>query len=446
MNTNQEGPARILVVEDESIFLDLYRAALCPGQHPEDLVSEKKNAANREPSRLDSEEFELTLCTQGDQAIQVVQSVMEIAQPFAVAFIDVRMPPGPDGMWTAQQIRHLDPFIQIVIVTAFSDFHPHDFSQCILPKDRLLYVKKPFHLHEINQWASALSAKWRVEDDLRTAHEELEKRIRERTSELSKAYASLQQRENENRVLIENMPSIVCRGYADGSMEFFDDRIETLTGYSREEFFSRRVKLFDLFIDEKEIEPAKETIRQALKSGGYYKREYRIRSKNGNILWIEGKGRVVFNEQGDIQFIIGTLTNITEQKMMLQALNESEKKYHSLFVDVPSPIMIINRATLKILETNPAAEIIYGFKNEELIGRHLADICDINNESVCSVLSKIEEMPSGGVELGKLRHHHKNSALFYMNAKACSVRYKETDLLILFMAVDTFAHCFEAEK
>ena len=206
------------------------------------------------------------------------------------------------------------------------------------------------------------------------------------------------------------------------------------------DFFSRRVKLFDLFIDEKEIEPAKETLRQALKSGGYYKREYRIRSKKGNILWIEGKGRVVFNKQGDIQFIIGTLTNITEQKMILQALNESEQKYRSLFVNDPSPILIINRATLKILETNPAAEKMYGFTNEELIDRHFADICDINNENIISVLNKIEEIHCGGVELGNIRHYHKTLEPFYMNAKACSMRYKDADLLVFFMAIDTMAH------
>jgi len=440
MNTIQKNPLRILVVDDESIFLDLYQAALCPEQYPAGLIPGKESDTNREPNRIRSEEFEITLCTQGDQAIEVVQSAMEKRQPFSVAFIDVRMPPGPDGMWTAQQIRNLDPFIQIIIVTAFSDFHPQDFSQRILPKDKLLYVQKPFHLHEINQWASALSAKWCVERDLRNAHEELEKRIRERTAELCKAYASLQQRENENWALIENMPSIVCRGYADGSMEFFDDRIETLTGYTREDFFSRRVKLFDLFIDEKEIEPAKETLRKALKSGGYYKREYRIRSKNGNILWIEGKGRVVFNKHGNIQFIIGTLTNITEQKMILQALNESEQKYRSLFVNDPSPILIINRATLKILETNPAAEKMYGFTNEELIDRHFADICDINNEKIISVLNKIGETSSGGVELRKTRHYHKTLEPFYMNAKACSMRYNDTDLLVFFMAIDTMAH------
>ncbi len=170
MDTIHKSPARILIVDDESIFLDLYQAALCPEQYPVNLDSGKENKTNREPIRLCSDEFELSLCTQGDHAIEVVQSVMEIQQPFAVAFIDVRMPPGSDGMQTAQQIRNLDPFIQIVIVTAFSDFHPQDFSQRILPKDKLLYVQKPFHLHEINQWASTLSAKWRVECDLRNVN------------------------------------------------------------------------------------------------------------------------------------------------------------------------------------------------------------------------------------------------------------------------------------
>ncbi len=439
MDTMQTSPARILVVEDESIFLDLYQAALCPEQQPIAQNDKARNTTDREPIRLRSNEFDLTLCTQGDQAIEVVSAAIKKMRPFSVAFIDVRMPPGPDGMWTSQEIRKLDPYIHIVIVTAFSDFHPQDFSHRILPKDKLLYVQKPFHLHEINQWASALSAKWTVESDLRAAREGLERRIKERTAELTKAYARVRQRENENRALIENMPSIVCRGYADGSMEFFDDRIERLTGYSREDFYSRRVKLFDLFIDREEIEPAKETFKQALKSGGYYKREYRIRSKNGDILWIEGRGRVVFNDHGDIQFIIGTLTNITEQKMILQALSESEQKYRFLFTNAPNPILIVNRATMKIVETNPATEKFYGYTNRELIGRHFADICAIDDSSMRSTLNQLGEIDSEGVQLSKTRHVCKNHAAFDAHAQVCSLRCDDTDLLIFFIAIETGA-------
>src|SRR5256886_468378 len=75
----------------------------------------------------------------------------------------MRMPPGPDGVWAAAQIRELDPAVEIVICTAYSDADPSDIGGLVPPEDKLSYLQKPFHPHEVRQMTIALGSKWRAE-------------------------------------------------------------------------------------------------------------------------------------------------------------------------------------------------------------------------------------------------------------------------------------------
>jgi signal transduction histidine kinase len=111
------------------------------------------------------------MCQQGEQAVSAVKAAESEGRPFSVAFLDVRMPPGINGVETARAIRAIDPGLHIVFVTAFSDTDPRDISRIVPPVERLFYVAKPFQPQELQQFASALSHKWRAEQDLLMAHE-----------------------------------------------------------------------------------------------------------------------------------------------------------------------------------------------------------------------------------------------------------------------------------
>ncbi len=80
-----------------------------------------------------------------------------------MAFLDMRMPPGPDGVWAAARIRELDPAIEIVMCTAYSDVDPRDIGGMVPPEEKLSYLQKPFHPHEIRQMTISLASKWRSE-------------------------------------------------------------------------------------------------------------------------------------------------------------------------------------------------------------------------------------------------------------------------------------------
>ena len=183
---------RILIVDDEQNVLNAYRQVLAdkekiapPGANRLDELESKLFKMSPQGPSLPA--FDLCLCRQGPEAIAAVQESIAQGSPFAVAFLDVRMPPGPDGVWTAAQIRALDPWINIVIVTAYSDLSPMEINQKVQPPDRLLYMQKPFHTHEIQQFALALSAKWQAGKTLVATNQPLAPSVPERTRELTPA-------------------------------------------------------------------------------------------------------------------------------------------------------------------------------------------------------------------------------------------------------------------
>ncbi|MEM7251002.1 MAG: diguanylate cyclase [Pseudomonadota bacterium] len=148
--SDANDPIRILVADDEEIIRDVYEQVLTP-----------EDANEPDPSQ-----YELVFCEQALDALDEVEQSVEQGRPFAVAFLDIRMPPGHDGVWAAERMRKLDPHLEIVMVTAYSDVNPLDIAARVPPANQMLYLQKPFHSHEITQVASALAAKWRAHRSL----------------------------------------------------------------------------------------------------------------------------------------------------------------------------------------------------------------------------------------------------------------------------------------
>ncbi|MEE9527277.1 MAG: HD domain-containing phosphohydrolase, partial [Syntrophobacteria bacterium] len=164
MTAPERNPIRILAVDDELSILMLYKETLHADSN--------------------SHRFDLSMCSQAEEALDAVRKAVEEGNPFAVAFLDVRMPPGPDGVWLAEHIRALDPYTEIVMITGYSDTKPDEIASRVPPTDKLLYLQKPFHNLEIQHFAASLSTKWLGEKELRRIHYDLEGRIERRTHEL----------------------------------------------------------------------------------------------------------------------------------------------------------------------------------------------------------------------------------------------------------------------
>lgn len=269
-------------------------------------------------------------------------------------------------------------------------------------------------------------------------------------TEKKRSEKALAESERKYRLLIDNIPNIVYRGYIDGSIEFFDDKIESLTGYRKEEFMDGRLKWSDLIVEE-DRGKSREKFIQALKGDKSYIREYRVRKKSGDVVWIEACSQIICDEDGDVEFITGAFLDVSERKKAERALYESEEKYRSLFDGGPNPIFVIDRETLEILDANPAAEQVYGYPRQDLVGRDFESLGTFEYEN--ETFSLIQDgLPADSCVVSrKMRHYRQNGEPFYAEVKACGATYRNRPVIILAATdvtetIEKDAQLFQASK
>ncbi len=147
--------------------------------------------------------------------------------------------------------------------------------------------------------------------------------------ERHQAEAALRESEQQYRLLVRSIPAVVYRGYTDWMVDFVDDKIEELTGYRKEEFDSRRLKWLDLIVRE-DLPAAKSAFLRGRETTGAYVREYRIKTKDGRILWLQDRGQIICNLDGRIEYISGVFFDVTESQRAKMALQESEQRLRFL--------------------------------------------------------------------------------------------------------------------
>lgn len=204
MNSHNANLFRILIADDEPAIQQSYQKILCPAQQADSNLSKTRDMAaalfNQSTSDNDTTEdldiaFDLTLCSQAEQAVDAIARSKTENKSFSVAFLDMRMPPGRDGLWAAEQIRKLDNDIEIVFVTGFSDIHPRQIVRQVGPADKIFYIQKPFASTELFQTAVALSSKWNHSCELKFLYAQIEQKVQARTAELEQANRELQKME-----------------------------------------------------------------------------------------------------------------------------------------------------------------------------------------------------------------------------------------------------------
>jgi diguanylate cyclase len=168
----QRSAIKVLVADDEAEVRDAYKQIFLEAETSEDTAvfhnlrerlfakPATDQARKLSPSHTT---FEPVFCDGAESAVAAVREALAANDPFAVAFLDMRMPPGPDGVWAAARIRELDPAIEIAVCTAYSDVDPGEIGGIVPPEEKLSYLQKPFHPHEIRQMTISLASKWRAE-------------------------------------------------------------------------------------------------------------------------------------------------------------------------------------------------------------------------------------------------------------------------------------------
>ena len=192
-NENQCSNNRILVIDDNPAIHQDFRKILSPVDSAleEELDADEASLFGETHKGAHEQRFQIDSAFQGQEGLEKVRAAELAGLPYAVAFVDVRMPPGWDGIETISHIWKEFPDLQIVICTAYSDYSWEDIAKAVGNTDHVLVLKKPFDNIEVMQMAHALSKKWQLTQIAHRQLADLDALVAQRTEELHKVNAWL---------------------------------------------------------------------------------------------------------------------------------------------------------------------------------------------------------------------------------------------------------------
>lgn len=232
---NQPPNRRILLIDDTPSIHDDFRKILVPTVESNPLLDEMESALFGDNAKAQAPVFELHSAYGGEEGLGLLTTAMAEQRPYALAFVDMRMPQGWDGAKTIEELWKIAPDLQVVVCTAYSDYSWEDLLERLHAHDRLLILKKPFDNIEVQQMANTLANKWDMarRASLQTTH--LAQLVEQRTQALQ---LEIDERKHLESQLVqsEKLASLgqLAAGVAheiNNPVGFISSNLSTLDGY-----------------------------------------------------------------------------------------------------------------------------------------------------------------------------------------------------------------------
>jgi diguanylate cyclase (GGDEF)-like protein/PAS domain S-box-containing protein len=295
---------RILLVDDlPTIHEDFRKVLVSSGPVP--ILAELESVLfDTAPTPTQSIVFEMDSAFQGQQALEKLQSARAAGRPYAMAFIDMRMPPGWDGIETVENLWKEDPSLQVVLCTAYSDHAWPAVLARLEVRDRLLILKKPFDPIEVYQFASALTTKWNLARQASFKMDLLEQAVEERTRELSNA-----------NIIVRNSPVILYRLRGEPALPIIYVS-HNITKYGHDpEVLLRTADWGRVLIHPDDLAMARKAMARVFeKDAEAASTEFRMLAAHGSVRWVENRYIPIRNREGALIEIEGIVIDITERK------------------------------------------------------------------------------------------------------------------------------------
>ncbi len=192
----------MLVVDDNPSIHDDFRRIFTPERDAAPALDELAASVFGIHGTTSSAAFSLDHVSQGQDALERVIAAQDGGRPYALLFMDVRMPPGWDGIETCARIFEVDPNVHIVLCTAYPERGWRRRVESLPGRDRVLVLKKPFDIVEVQQLASALCERWAFARRDRARMRDLERSVTEQRGRLAAAATHLRN-EIASRTLAE---------------------------------------------------------------------------------------------------------------------------------------------------------------------------------------------------------------------------------------------------
>jgi diguanylate cyclase (GGDEF)-like protein/PAS domain S-box-containing protein len=353
--TLQANPYRVLIVDDNESIHDDLKKILLP--RPIDSAMAADEALLFGTTAETGVAFEISSALQGQEGLEYVVRAKASGQPFALAFVDVRMPPGWDGIETIGHLWKVDPQLQIVICTAHSDYNWKDISGHLGVSDNFVILKKPFDIIEVSQLAHAMTAKWAAMHLARLRMEELDQLVEERTANLSSANAQLKLL----AAALEAAASSISITDDKGIVVWTNPAFSALSGYSAEEVIGTNRSLLKSGVHK---EGFYKEMWSAISSGRVWRGEVVNRRKDGELSPEEMTITPVVSQAGNLTHFIAINQDISERKRAEAALREAEEKYRSMFEDALVG-MFQGTPDGRLLNVNHAFAAMHGYESPQ---------------------------------------------------------------------------------
>jgi PAS domain S-box-containing protein len=343
---------RVLIVDDDHEILSSYRAVLAPqdgDSTPSNAQLAELLGKSQSSESLAAPRFELRFASQGSEGVAMIESALEKNEPMAVAFIDIRMPPGIDGMETAARIRKIDPDIEIVIVTAYSDRSREEIVRVVGGPEKLLFLRKPFDPEELTQMALSLTAKWNL------AHQAAE-------------------RQNELQTVLMTTPAAIFSVDQNQRIVSWNPAAEHITGYSARHVLGKPC-IFREMAEEKWCTTC--IFKDEERAGRNH--EVKIVDRTGTSRVLLKNATCIRDRHGSIIRLVESFWDITARKAAEAALEESESRFRAL-VETTSDWVWECDAQGLFTYCSPLCQTIYGYDPNELMGRSLFELLTLPEE------------------------------------------------------------------
>ncbi|MDB6066033.1 MAG: hypothetical protein JWR26_2241 [Pedosphaera sp.] len=378
-NPKPEKNRRILVIDDNRAIHGDFRKILCPNEGSTSKLEVAEAALFGEAATMEDRlHFEVDSAYQGAEALALVQQAIRDGRPYAMAFVDVRMPPGWDGIETTARIWETCPDLQIVICTAYSDYSWDEMIKKLGNSDRLLILKKPFDAVEVIQMANALTEKWRLMQEAKSRLDVLAVMLQDRTKDLQTTNASLQaeicERQRAAEALIESeeryqllfrknpLPMWVFDVNTLAFLAVNETAVEAY-GYSAAEFLSMTIK---------DIRPPEEvpTLLKVLAEAPLTTPRSlfpKHRKKDGSIIDVEINSREIIFSGHEAKLVLAN--DVSERKLAEDRIHEQ-----ATLLDLAHDAIFVGDLEGHIQFWNKGAERLYGWTAQEAAGASIAEL------------------------------------------------------------------------
>ena len=352
---------RILVIDDNRAIHEDFRKILCPASASvADLSAAEAALFGDELPKETSVEYEMDSAYQGQEALTLVTASVQANQPYSLAFVDVRMPPGWDGIETITRLWQTDPQLQCVICTAYSDYSWEEMVTKLGRNDRLLILKKPFDNVEVSQLVVALSEKWTLARQARSQMRNMETLVSERTALLQRSVALTQ---------------ATLDSTADGILVISQEG--RMAGYNQK--FLAIWNLPPSLIESKHYEDMLNAVLWQIKDPDGFNKKFRELNNTPEaasydlIEFVDGR---IFERYSQPQRVgdqivgrVWSFRDITERKKAERRILEQAK-----LIDLAQDAIIVRDLGHWVTFWNKGAERLFGWTAEEIKGRQVTEL------------------------------------------------------------------------